>query len=134
MGRHLDENLKNRLIKLYLQPLKDLYLRSSTDPFTAGDFVQPILLLGMIFIVLFVGLVSGSYPAVFLSSFRPVNILRGRERTGGKSGLLRKILVVGQFAVSTGFIIGVIIILQQMKFMRNTDLGFNKKNVAVITA
>ncbi|UCC39797.1 MAG: ABC transporter permease [Candidatus Aminicenantes bacterium] len=101
---------------------------------TISYFNNLILLPALVLIVLFVGFVSGSYPAFFLSSFQPVNVLKGKQIASGGSSPLRKILVVGQFAVSIGFVIGVLIVLQQLNFMRNSDLGFNKENVVVVPA
>lgn len=96
-------------------------------------FNSPVLIPAMLMIVLFVGFFAGSYPAFFLSSFQPVNVLKGELKTSGSGGLFRKILVTGQFAVSVGFVIGILIISQQMNFMRSTNLGFNKDNVMVLS-
>ena len=93
---------------------------------------NPILFVSMLGIVLFVGFVAGSYPAFFLSSFRPINVLKGKMQIGRSGGLFRKILVVGQFAVSIGFVVGVLIVLQQLNFMRSGDLGFDRENVLVL--
>ena len=232
LKKHLNPTQQKRLIKLYLQPLKDIHLRSSTDPFTEiepestgnitylyifsvialvvlviacinfmnlstarstnrarevgmrkvvgaerkqliGQFLgesmsitlialplalvlaylflpffnaisgkhitisyfdNPVLIPSLLGILMFVGFVSGSYPAFFLSSFRPINVLRGKLRSGGSSGMIRKILVIGQFAVSIGFLVGILIIMQQMNFMRSTKLGFNQEDVVVIQA
>ncbi len=96
-------------------------------------FASPVLIPAMAMIVLFVGFVAGSYPAFFLSSFQPVHVLKGELKTSGSGSLFRKILVTGQFAVSVGFVIGILIISQQMNFMRSTNLGFNKDNVLVLS-
>ena len=96
-------------------------------------FTSPVLIPAMAMIVLFVGFAAGSYPAFFLSSFQPVNVLKGELKTSGSGSLFRKILVTGQFAVSVGFVIGILIISQQMNFMHSANLGFNKDNVMVLS-
>ncbi len=75
------------------------------------------------------GILSGSYPAVFLSSFRPVSVLKGSVRSSSQNTRLRKLLVIGQFVVSIALITGTIIIYQQLVYVRNTDMGINKNHV-----
>lgn len=85
---------------------------------------------GLFFLSLFVGFLSGCYPAIFLSSFRPADVLKGDVKKGTKFGsYMRKSLVVFQFTVSLVFIIGTIIIYQQLDFIKNKDLGFEKENI-----
>ncbi len=228
--KNLNETLKKKIVNFYVQPLRDIHLRSSTDPFTeiepenTGNVVylyifsviavlvllvacinfmnlatarsarrahevglrkvvgalkkqlvrqfvgesmfiaiialpvalmvahlalplfnslagkslaiaylnNPLLIPAMILIVLFVGFVAGSYPAFFLSSFQPIHALKGKSQTGRSGGFLRKVLVVGQFAVSVAFMVGILIIMQQLNFMRKGNLGFDQDNVVVV--
>ncbi len=81
-----------------------------------------------------IGVLAGIYPALVLSSFKPVTVLKGRFTTGTKGILLRKGLVISQFTISITLIIATIIVYLQMNFMRNQDLGFNKDQMMVINS
>jgi len=82
-------------------------------------------------IALLLGLISGSYPAFYLSAFQPASILKGTRRAKGGNKLLRQILVICQFTVSAIMISGTIIVATQLFFLKNKDMGFNKENIIV---
>ena len=91
-------------------------------------YTLPVLLLFSVI----TGFLSGSYPALFLSSFNPYEVLKGSIRNSMKNGRLRRILVVFQFAVSILLIVGTLIMYRQIKYMLNKDVGFNKEQLIVI--
>ena len=91
-------------------------------------YTIPLLLLFSVF----AGFLSGSYPAFFLSSFNPNEVLKGNVKSSMKNGWLRRVLVVFQFAVSILLIVGTMIMYRQIKYMLNKDVGFNKEQLIVI--
>jgi len=91
-----------------------------------------VLVLGLVGIALLTGLVSGSYPALFLASFQPVDTLKGKLRSGKGNAVFRRTLVVVQFVLSAALIIGTGVVSKQMTFIKNRNLGWNKDQVVAI--
>jgi putative ABC transport system permease protein len=92
----------------------------------------PLFVLTSVGFVFVVGIIAGSYPAFFLSAFKPVSILKGSSRTGPASYRFRSVLVIFQFAISVFLFIGTIIIFNQIRFMKNRNLGFEKEHLVFI--
>ena len=90
---------------------------------------NPLLILGLLGIAVITGLLAGSYPALMMSAFQPVKIMRGSVGTGSKKSTLRKVLVVFQFVVTITLIIRTVVVYDQLDYMRNKDLGFNKDHL-----
>jgi len=95
-------------------------------------FQHPVILVFMLCLVVFVSVLAGFYPAVVMSGFNPALAIKNKiaANTGGLG--LRKILVVAQFAITAVLIIGTLVILQQMKYIREQPLGFNPKAIAMV--
>jgi putative ABC transport system permease protein len=97
-------------------------------------FNNPYVIPALAGLALLVGILSGSYPAFFLSSFKPAEILKARNLPGAKnrSVLLRNWLIVFQFAVSVLLIIGTVVVYKQLRYIQNKDLGFDQEQVLVL--
>lgn len=98
-----------------------------TIPWSQWWFLPTLLIAGLL-----VGMLAGLYPALYLSAFKPVNVLKGNLSIGAKSGKLRSSLVVFQFTTSVVLIIGTLIITKQMNFILDKKLGFDKEQVLMV--
>ncbi|KAA9035470.1 FtsX-like permease family protein [Ginsengibacter hankyongi] len=102
------------------------------DKQLALDIAQPVFWLGALAIILFTGVVAGSYPALYLSSFNPVKVLKGTFVAGKNAVLPRHVLIVLQFIISILLISGTIIVYQQINLIKNRDVGYNPNNLITI--
>jgi len=109
-----------------------IFNRLSGRSLNLGRIFHPLHIFILLALLLAVGIISGSYPALVMSGFRPVEIFRGKLRISGKKPLTR-VLVVIQFALSVFLIIATIIMGRQINFMLTADPGFNKEGVVVIS-
>jgi putative ABC transport system permease protein len=93
------------------------------------NYTDPRLIAGLVLVFLFTGLAAGLFPALFLSSFSPIAVLRGKTIRSHKASPLRRVLIVFQFAVSIFLIIGTVTVFRQLHYMKTKDLGFDQKQV-----
>jgi putative ABC transport system permease protein len=93
---------------------------------------QPVFFIGVILSAMFIGTLSGIYPAFFLSGFRPLTVLQGKLSPGSKGSLIRNSLVVFQFTISILLIIGTTAVYKQLNYIQTKNLGFNKDQVMIV--
>lgn len=110
-----------------LPVFNELAAKQLTLPFGDGTFW-----LAAVIVAVLIGLLAGIYPSLFLSAFRPVNVLKGNLSLGMKSGLVRSTLVVFQFFISITLIIGTLAVNRQLGFIQDKKIGFNKEQVIII--
>lgn len=113
------------LVELFLPSLNNFTGKQILTTF----LIQPKLLIFIVLLSVVVGLFAGIYPAIILSSFQPLKVLKGTLRNGAKSVKARRALVVFQFTISIGLIIGAFIVFAQLNYMRNAKIGFKKDQI-----
>ncbi len=138
IGQFLGESMLIAFISIFLAlPIVKLllpFLNSLTDSTLALNITQNLdILLITVLVAVATGLLAGIYPALYLSSFKPVSVLKGTFKFNPASVVLRKGLVVFQFSIAIVLIIGVLVISKQLDFMQNKDLGFDKKQKVVVS-
>ncbi len=114
------------------QLLLPLFSRVSGKEFSYSIVQHTFLLLGFLLLALVTGLIAGSYPAFYLSSFAPVKVLKGKMNSSLAAISLRKTLVVFQFVISVVLIIASVVISNQMRYLHTKDLGFAKEQQIIL--
>ncbi|KYG82432.1 ABC transporter permease [Roseivirga echinicomitans] len=109
------------------------YFRSFTGLQLEFDLLTNLPLVAIILTsALVVGVLSGSYPAFYLSSFQPLKVLKGKLTSGAKSGALRRFLVVVQFTISVILIVSTIVVFKQLDFIQNKKLGYDREQMMIM--
>jgi putative ABC transport system permease protein len=106
--------------------------RLAGKEFESGQLLGPSILLGLLGIIIVTGIIAGSFPAFILSSFDPITVLKGKLSSASKNITLRKMLVVFQFSISIFMIAGILVIIRQLDYIKNINLGFDKEQMVVI--
>ncbi len=113
------------LVSLVLPEFNRLMQRSLSMDY----FYNPLIMLIFISGTALVGILAGIYPAFYLSAFRPVSVLKGERTKGIRSGIFRKVLISFQFTVTIILIIATLVVIKQIQYIRNKDLGFQKEHI-----
>ena len=118
------------LIAVYL--LLPAFNLLSAKELVFKTILTPVMLVGVIGIFLIVSLLAGSYPAFYLTSFNPVDVLKGKVKAGMKSKGVRSALVVVQFTISITLIISTMIVYNQLGYLQEKNIGLDKQNVLIL--
>ncbi len=122
------------LLALIIVSVSLPYFNRLTEKLMTIQFRNPLFWVIMLVFTLFTGLLAGSYPALYLSSFNPIQILKGSVNVGKGASLPRKMLVITQFTFSIVLMIGTIIIYQQIQYGKNRPIGFDSKGLVSMNA
>jgi len=100
--------------------------------FDLSILYSPVVIVSVIGVILFTGIIGGSYPAFFLSRFSPITVLKGEITQGTAGSLFRKILVIIQFTISVTMIVSTLVVFRQLNYLKNMEQGFNQENVITL--
>jgi putative ABC transport system permease protein len=133
----ISESVLITLLALSISVILAIGILPSLNSFTEKDipisvFLNPQLIFILLGFALVVGVTAGSYPAFYISGFRPAHLLVNRQSGSSGRAFMRKGLVVLQFVLSFFLIVASLTVYQQYNFMRDTDMGFNKNNIVVL--
>jgi hypothetical protein len=136
IGSFLSESLLVALLALFvalaLTSLSLPFFNSLADKQMFIPWTSPLFWLLTLGFTFFTGLISGSYPAFYLSGFEPIKVLKGTFRIGRFAAVPRKILVVVQFTVSVTLIIGTIIVFRQIQHAKNRPVGYSREGLIIV--
>jgi putative ABC transport system permease protein len=137
IGQFLSESIVYSFIAVMISLIACYYLLPSFNLLSGKElgmsiFLQPWFIASIAGLIIFVGLVAGSYPAFYLTSFNAVDVLKGKVRAGMKSKGVRSFLVVLQFSISIFLIIFTAVVYEQIKYMQEQNLGLDKENILVL--
>jgi putative ABC transport system permease protein len=137
MGQFLTESILMTVLALVASLVLSALLLSFFNNVSGKDIhfaelLRPQFVLAALGIVVFTGVISGSYPAFYLSGIEPAAVLKGSFKATGGNALFRKALVVTQFAISLVMLICTWVVYDQLNYMRNKDLGYDKSQVLTI--
>lgn len=120
------------LAMFFLQGIAPLFGRLVERPLNLGMVYELNLIPWVLLLVMVIGIISGSYPALFMSSLKPILVLKGKVNLQGKGSNLQRTLIILQYAVSIVMITISFVVYQQMKFIQDKELGFNKDQVLTV--
>jgi putative ABC transport system permease protein len=121
------------IISIMLVEIVLPYFNNLTDKELSLNLSENVFVIpGLIIFTLFLGIAAGLYPSLLLASFKPVLVLKSKAAVHSKKGSLRRSLVIFQFSTSVVLFVGTLVIYNQMQYIKNKNLGFNKDHVLVI--
>ena len=138
IGQFLFESMIYSVIAVFLAVIFVAFLLPQFNLIAGKDLVfgqlaDPAMIVGVIGLTLLIGFLAGSYPAFYLTRFKVTDVFKGSAAKGTKSGLIRGVLVVLQFAISILLIICTFLVYNQLQYTQNKNLGFDKEKVLVIS-
>jgi putative ABC transport system permease protein len=132
LGESLFITLIAFLIGLLIVELIMPYYNTLVDKKLFIDYSNPLLWISAFSLILLTGIIAGSYPAFYLSSFNPVTVLKGKIQAGKGTGLNRKVLVTLQFGFSILLIIGTLVIYKQIQHVKDREIGYDRENLMLV--